>query len=128
MVRGPKILVISDHWDMLSLLERFLSGIGYQVATGPLGGPILQEARTFAPNAVLVDLLCGDRGEMEVLDLLRTDLFTHDIPIVVMAFELAPEEMKKVSKNCGITQVQTKFFNLDDLEKNIQAALEHSSS
>lgn len=62
-----KILVVDDEFDILSLLERYLSKHGYEVTTATTAGGALEGLRKGAKDLVITDFRLPDMTGLELL-------------------------------------------------------------
>ena len=69
--RAPRILVVEDDEDIAQALQRSLRMEGYEVRTSPDGLDALDQARTFAPDLVVLDLGLPKVDGIEVARSLR---------------------------------------------------------
>lgn len=78
------VLVIDDDEKARYLVTRFLSDSPYQVieaATGPEG---VRAAQLHVPQVILLDFLLEDMTAFDVLDELKADPRTRNIPVVIV--------------------------------------------
>ena len=84
---GPvsnKILVIDDDQDMLAMMSRFLQKKGYQVITASSGEEGLKLAGELHPQVITLDVLMPRVDGWRVLELLKLNPETADIPVVML--------------------------------------------
>src|SRR5688572_21793529 len=79
-----KILVVDDERNMVRLLQVNLEREGYEVVTAFDGMEGLQKARTENPDLVLLDITMPRMDGFEVLNVLRTNTDTSDMPVVIL--------------------------------------------
>jgi len=65
--RAARVLVVDDSADSCRATGRLLEMFGCEVATAQTGGQALQLAKTFLPNAVLLDIGLPDLTGHEVV-------------------------------------------------------------
>ena len=82
---APLVLVIEDEPDARELAARALTRAGFQVLGVGGGEAGLALARTKAPALVLLDIFLPDRSGWRVLQSLKHDPKTADIPVVVLS-------------------------------------------
>jgi two-component system alkaline phosphatase synthesis response regulator PhoP len=83
--RPARILVVDDDPTILRLLEFQLCRAGYNVAIAYKGSVALDRARSFDPDAILLDLHLPDVSGVEVLKQLRSDESQRPRIIVVLS-------------------------------------------
>jgi signal transduction histidine kinase/ActR/RegA family two-component response regulator len=82
---APLILVIEDEADARELAARALTRAGFAVQGVGGGEAGLALARSKAPALVLLDIFLPDRSGWRVLQSLKRDPKTADIPVVVLS-------------------------------------------
>jgi CheY-like chemotaxis protein len=78
------LLAIDDDRSLPPLLEKMLAGTNYQVvgAHDPLDA--LRIARELHPDVITLDILMPERDGWKILEDLRLDPVTHEIPVVIV--------------------------------------------
>ena len=82
---APLVIVIEDEPDARELAARSLTRAGFAVQGVGGGEAGLALARTKAPALVLLDIFLPDRSGWRVLQSLKQDPKTQDIPVVVLS-------------------------------------------
>jgi signal transduction histidine kinase/ActR/RegA family two-component response regulator len=82
---GPLVLVVEDEADARDLAARALTRAGFSVLGVGGGEAGVALARTKAPALVLLDIFLPDRSGWRVLQSLKHDPKTRDIPVVVLS-------------------------------------------
>ncbi len=93
------VLIIDDTESDRRVLREFLSGVGrYRVVEAIDGDDGLRKAREVAPSVIFLDLIMGDMTGLEVLDRLKNDPATGDIPVIINTSKyLDDNERKRLS-------------------------------
>ena len=80
---GRTILAIDDDRQIISLYERYLSNYGYEVV--PLTDPFLavETAKQIKPFAITLDVMMPRKDGWQVLEALKADPKTRNIPVIV---------------------------------------------
>jgi PAS domain S-box-containing protein len=84
---GPVILVIDDEADARDLARRTLGRLGFCVKGAIDAADGLQKARTLAPALIVLDIHLPDGSGWEVLETLRAEPETADIPTLVVSID-----------------------------------------
>lgn len=87
------VLVVDDDPDFVRLMSRLLDSPvrRYRVLTAYSGGEALELCRHHQPDLLFLDMVLPDMGGSQVIQKLRADLATRDVPIVVVS---AQEEVE----------------------------------
>jgi CheY-like chemotaxis protein len=89
--RCPAVLIIDDNEGLVNLLERYLTDRACQVITAANGQEGWQLAQTTLPDAIVLDVMMPAMDGWEVLQRLRNDPQTADIPVVVCSVVIEPD-------------------------------------
>jgi len=79
-----RVLVIDDDLDAAYLLQESLNQNEFTVIGAPSGHSGLQLARDEQPDAILLDILMPETDGWQVLNDLKTDAATMDIPVILL--------------------------------------------
>ncbi|HMQ57232.1 MAG TPA: ATP-binding protein [Rhizobiaceae bacterium] len=81
----PRVLVVDDDHSFLELAERLLIKEGYSPVVTDAPQTALQLARTVKPAAILLDVLMPGLDGWDVIETLRSDPVTRNIPVVIVS-------------------------------------------
>jgi PAS domain S-box-containing protein len=79
------ILAIDDDPDVIYLLQENLAETGYRIVGATNADEGLQQARRLRPLAITLDILMPYQDGFQLLQQLKTDPITRDIPIIVLS-------------------------------------------
>ncbi|MEA3345195.1 MAG: response regulator, partial [Chloroflexota bacterium] len=85
------VLAIDDNESLFRLFERYLAQHRYRLVGVRDGDEGIELARELQPVAITLDVMMPDRDGWEVLQTLRTDPPTRDIPVIVCTVLDEPE-------------------------------------
>jgi PAS domain S-box-containing protein len=80
-----RILVVEDEPDIAELIRYHLEGDGYQVTIARRGEEALAKACQEKPDLITLDIRLPDIDGFEVLQRLKSDEETADIPVVILS-------------------------------------------
>jgi CheY-like chemotaxis protein len=80
-----KILLVDDSKPILHENARVLRTAGYEVVCAEDGPSALEAAREHKPDLILLDMILPKMSGPEVLDHLKHEPATADIPVVVLS-------------------------------------------
>jgi diguanylate cyclase (GGDEF)-like protein/PAS domain S-box-containing protein len=113
---APLILVVEDDSATAELLTLHLTQAGYKVAHAYNGEEAIQKAQTMRPFAITLDVMLPKKDGWEVLQTLKGDPKTSDIPIIIhsiidnkeLAFALGATDylMKPLDKEALLTKLE----------------------
>ncbi len=82
------VLLIDDDRDIALGTSLRLRALGYRTDMAHDGRDGLRKARALHPQAIVLDVRMPDMDGLQILDKLRRDSQTHDIPIVMLSASL----------------------------------------
>jgi CheY-like chemotaxis protein len=111
-----RVLIADDEPPLLELLDIFLTGQGYEVATVATGAQVLDAVPTFQPDVILVDMRMPGLSGTDVLDALRRSGVT--VPVILISGH-------QITVREGFFGVLRKPFNLRTMAEVVAAAVAH---
>lgn len=116
---NPLILVVEDDKAVRHLLTTALEVNDYQCRSAETGLTSIQEALSYKPDLILLDLGLPDMDGMAILQKIRT--WSH-VPIIVVSAR--DEDKDKIAAfDAGADDYVTKPFSVDELLARMRAAL-----
>ena len=114
------VLVVDDDVETLLVLQTALQARGMSVRTASRGGSALDLARELHPALILLDLKLPGMDGYQVLEALKQDTTTVDIPVIVMtgSVESADGATQKI-ESLGALRFLTKPFSIEELADEI---------
>jgi len=109
-VVNPKILVVDDEPDVVSLIERTLAAEGFQVVSAYDGIGALDLASTERPDLVLLDIMMPMMSGYEVCQTLKSNPATQNIPIVCLSSAHSPDARNHALKAGAATLITKPFL------------------
>jgi two-component system OmpR family response regulator len=118
-----RVLVVDDEPSICELLSLALSYEGWDVRTAQEGAEAAETARTFRPDAVLLDLMLPDMTGLEVLRRLRAE--EPALPVMFVTARDGAED-RIAGLTAGGDDYITKPFRLEDVAARLQNLLRRS--
>lgn len=86
---SPCILIVEEDQDVAALMRRMLSEAGYNsdISNDANGARQILRENAVQYKAVIIDLMLPDNDGVGLLEDLRRDTTTHDIPVVVVSYK-----------------------------------------
>ncbi len=114
---GPLVLVAEDDVSVSEILTIYLTQAGYRVAHAYDGVEAIEKAREEKPFAIALDIMLPKKDGWEVLQTLKTDSATCDIPVIIhsmienreLAFALGATDylVKPATKQCLLDKLRS---------------------
>lgn len=90
-----KVLSIEDDAFLSSLVSGKLIEVGFSVITAATGKEGIAKATLEKPNLILLDVMLPDMGGFEILEKLKSDPITKDIPVIILSNLGGRDEIEK---------------------------------
>jgi two-component system, OmpR family, KDP operon response regulator KdpE len=123
-VSGGRILVVDDEPQIRRALKTALTGHGYDVEVAEDGAAALTAIPTWAPDAIVLDLMMPGVDGFEVVRQTRT---WSQVPIVVLSAR-GEERAKVEALDLGADDYLTKPFGIDELLARLRAVLRRTGA
>lgn len=118
------VLAVDDDPALRKLLNRGLSGYGYNVTTAENGEQGLTSAVRRNPDIILLDINLG--GELDGLDLCQKLREWSKTPIIMLTVR-EEKSIKLAALNAGADDYILKPFDMEELEARIRAVLRRTA-
>jgi signal transduction histidine kinase len=118
---SEEILVVDDNADMRAHLSRLLGG-RWRVSTASDGISALQRVQAHAPDLILADVMMPGLNGFDLLQALRKDRATEDIPVLLLSAR-AGAEASSEGLGSGADDYIVKPFSASDLLARIELHL-----
>jgi CheY-like chemotaxis protein/anti-sigma regulatory factor (Ser/Thr protein kinase) len=114
------VLVVDDEESARYLLRRFLSEFPVQVTEATNGMEGLRLAAEQRPEAIFLDLKMPGMSGSSVLEILKTDPATRDIPVIVITSETPLSEEQSKINTTAQGLIKKEDLTPEALEKALQ--------
>ncbi len=120
---AKKILFIEDESALQKTLGDFLKQEGYNTVSALDGETGLKMAKTEKPDLILLDLVLPKMHGFEVLQALKEDAGTKDIPIIILTNLESTGDVEKALELGATTYLVKASYSLEEVIKKIKKAL-----
>ncbi len=127
MSAKPCILVVDDEPETVELVEFNLRQAGFDVATASDGAQAVKKARAQLPSLIVLDLMLPEVDGLEVCRMLRRDVNTAGIPILMLTAKAA-ELDRVLGLELGADDYVTKPFSPRELVLRVKKLLERGKA
>lgn len=122
MPDANKVLIIEDDPTTLEMLKQYLTFHGFEVEGALTGMQGLQQASSFGPQVLILDLMLPDMDGLVVLKLLRGRVETRDLPVLILSALGSPQSVRS-GYEAGATRYLKKPIDMDVLVKEVREAV-----
>ncbi|OGY84190.1 MAG: hypothetical protein A3F54_03780 [Candidatus Kerfeldbacteria bacterium RIFCSPHIGHO2_12_FULL_48_17] len=119
-----KILIVEDDRFLHDLSKKKFINEGYQVVSAFNGKEALERAQTELPTLIVLDILLPEIDGMDVLESLKKDPKTRNIPVIIVSNYSDRERIQQGLK-LGATDYMIKaHFSPDDIVKKVKEIIQ----
>lgn len=119
---APRVLVVEDEPDIAALIAYQLTREGFRVETAGTGTEALDSVDREIPDLVILDRMLPGLSGDEILQRLRTDPTTANVPVLVLTAKREQEDRIE-GLELGADDYLTKPFSPRELALRAQAIL-----
>jgi DNA-binding response OmpR family regulator len=119
--KDATILIVEDNPELRVFLVDKLA-LKYNVVEADNGQTALQQAFDTIPDLVISDLVIPGKDGMALTSILKNDIRTSHIPIILLTAKTSIDQQIEGMKNMADAYI-TKPFNLQFLEQNVNSLL-----
>jgi len=119
LARGAPVLVVEDEADIANLIRIHLEREGYPVRIAGRGDEALRLAREIQPGLITLDIRLPDMDGFAVLERLKRDPQTANIPVIVVS--IVPDREKGLQ--LGAVDYLSKPINEEQLLELVRRVL-----
>jgi CheY-like chemotaxis protein len=120
---GHRVLIVEDdastRWVLCALMRR----MGYICQAAADGREALVLVDSFAPEAILMDLMMPGLDGIEVTRRLKSDAQTRGIPVLVLTSNITPSGIS-AARQAGCDDLLAKPVNLDELVDRLEKLID----
>jgi CheY-like chemotaxis protein len=116
----PLVLIVEDDPDNAHLIARVLTGARYDFLVTSVGRDALQHAQVSQPDVITLDLRLPDIDGLALLEQLKINPDTRDIPVVIISI-LADESEPRLDTAFALLP---KPIDRNALRRTVLAALQ----
>lgn len=121
-----RILIADPDPDIRQTLQMYFKNYGHDVQSVGLAGDIIDVARPWQPNAILISTEFTDEDPHQVCRDLRDDTLAGHIP-VIMLLHINERHARLEALEVGVADVVTRPFDIEELRLRVEAAIRLST-
>ena len=115
-----KVLIINDDPALVTLMASYLNEYGYTVISRPPRMFDVSHVQKIAPDVILLDIDLIEDWGVGIFEILKKSRGTKSIPIVLMASQLMPEELKEIAGRLGAEDYVSQLFEFAEVDRKIK--------
>lgn len=116
-----KIVFIEDEPMLQKTAGETLRQEGFDVRSALDGEAGLALVKSFKPDLVLLDIVLPKKNGFEVLEEIKKDPDTKDIPVVVLTNLEGSADVEKVLESGAMTYMVKANYNLEEIVAKVKA-------
>ena len=121
------VLLVEDDPDILKLLETTLTFSGYRVFAARNGNEGLEVMQKERPAIVITDIMMPRLDGFGLVNRLRIDPKTREIPVVFITATFVTPEDKEFARNIGATRFIQKPIDMEEFLETIRELLKQGA-
>ncbi len=118
-----KILFIEDEPSLQKTLGDILRGNGYEVINALNGEIGLRLAQSEKPDIILLDIILPKMNGLEVLEILKNNKETKNIPVIVLTNLESMEDINKAIELGAVAYLVKAEYSMEEVIDKIKKAL-----
>jgi DNA-binding response OmpR family regulator len=118
-----KILIIEDDAFLKNIEGSKFTKSGFEVATAITKADIAQSLAASTPDIILLDMMLPDIDGEHVLQGLKADEKTKNIPVIVFSNLSSDADMKKMMDGGAVAFMIKSNFTLDEVVEKIHGLI-----
>ncbi len=127
MAEVKKILIVDDSSTSLYLMENILENHNFMVIKAASGDGALKYLKREVPDLVLLDLMMPHISGFEVLEWMRANPQTADVPVVVVS-AVNEEEALNRARKLGVLRYFLKPIDIEEFLYYLYSILNSENS
>lgn len=117
-----RILSVDDEIETLEFIKKVLISGGYSVIEATSANQAIEFARDMCPDLILLDWVMPEMSGLEVCNILKDDVKTKRIPIILLTAKAEHEDIVQ-GLDVGADEYVCKPFKRDELLSRIKAII-----
>src|SRR5262245_33043366 len=124
---AQKILIVEDNSDLSQFLAFYLTDAGYEISQAGSLALRISKALAERPNLIIIDLCLPDMNVVDATLILKQELATAAIPIVVLT-SMTVGDWKTKALKAGVAKYLVKPISPPELTEVVRTILGPAST
>ena len=117
---NPVLLIVEDDEVFADVLKDYAVEKGFTTINAFRGDTAMEMAIEHLPDAIILDIMLPDGNGIDICTQLKTNIKTHDIPVMMMS---ANNHLNAVKAKCTAEDFINKPFDLNDFASRVERYL-----
>jgi len=122
-IKDPHILIVEDDKFLRGLLVRKLELENFKIAIASNGKEMFEKVREEKPRLILLDLILPDIDGFQILEILKKDEKTKDIPVLILSNLGQKDDIEKCLGMGAIDYLIKAHFTPKDIIQKVKALI-----
>jgi len=122
-MESKKILIIEDEETLQKALTEYITAEKFEVTSALDGEKGLQMAKEQSPDLILLDIILPKMDGFKVLEEIKKDPKTKNIPVILLTNLESPEDIQKAFEKGATTYLVKSDFKLEEVVEKIKEAI-----
>lgn len=124
-MKAKKILIIEDEATLQRALTECMTGENFAVLSALDGDSGLQLAKLQSPDLILLDIILPKMDGFKVLEEIKKDPKTKNIPVILLTNLESPEDIQKAFEKGATTYLVKSDFKLEEVMEKVKETLKN---
>ncbi|SRR5258708_5155696 len=123
-----KILLVDDEQAMLDIIGHVLQKQGYEILTAMTGNEALAKIASEKPNLIFLDQILPDMNGNQVLEAIKKDPTTKQIPVAILSNYNQQELVDKAIAMGAADYIFKYQIDPQDISQKVKQMLDESNA
>ena len=124
MAKAKTIIIVEDDKFLLGILSDRFEAEGFMVIQAMNGSEAVKKTGEARPDLVLLDLILPELNGFEVMEKLKADARTKNIPVIILSNLGSEEDMERGKKLGAVDYLVKAYFTPDEIVQKVRGAID----
>lgn|SRR3989344_430741 len=124
MAKAKTIIIVEDDKFLLGILSDRFEAEGFMVIQAMNGSEAVKKTGEARPDLVLLDLILPELNGFEVMEKLKADARTKNIPVIILSNLGSEEDMERGKKLGAVDYLVKAYFTPDEIVQKVREAID----
>jgi len=124
MAKAKTIIIVEDDKFLLGILSDRFEAEGFTVIQAMNGSEAVKKTGEARPDLVLLDLILPELNGFEVMEKLKADARTKNIPVIILSNLGSEEDMERGKKLGAVDYLVKAYFTPDEIVQKVREAID----